>query len=71
MIDSKCLKRQIDKAGYTQNTLAKRIGVSKNTMSSKINGKSEFTIDNIERICKTLNISSKDELIKIFFPNWL
>lgn len=60
------LKGKIAEAGYTQRTLAAAMGMSKNTLSSKINGKSQFNSREIERICDLLAILSLEEKALIF-----
>ena len=64
MVDKNRLMGHIISKGYSQRTLSEKIGVSKNTLNSKINGHSSFDVDLIEKICDTLNMilenSSKD-----------
>ncbi len=62
------LKGKIVEAGYTQRSLAKEIGMSKNTLNSKVNGKIPFNTDEIERICVTLCIVDPMEKASIFLP---
>ena len=62
------LKGKIVEAGYTQRSLAKEIGMSKNTLNSKINGKIPFNTDEIERICICLSIVNPVEKASIFLP---
>ncbi len=62
------LKGKIVEAGYTQKSLAKEIGMSKNTLNSKINGKIPFNTDEIERICSCLSIVNPVEKASIFLP---
>lgn len=54
------------RGGFTQKELAVRIGMSKNTLSSRVNGKSFFDTEEIDKICETLNIKTCDEKSKIF-----
>lgn len=55
--------------GYTQEALARELGVSKNTINAKINGKSAFDTLMIDAICKVLNITDNTEKAKIFLSN--
>jgi len=41
----------------TQTMLASKIGVSKQTLSAKMTGKSSLTLDEIDHICLALNIT--------------
>ena len=49
-----------------QRKLARKIGMSPNTMSSRDNGKSEFNADEIDKICDELNIEDDHLKVKIF-----
>lgn len=60
------LKGKMVEAGYSQLSLAKEIGMSRNTLSSKLNGKTPFNTDEIERICDKLGIIDNAERAAIF-----
>lgn len=60
------LKGKIMEAGYSQRSLAKEIGMSKNTLNSKVNGKIPFNTDEIEMICLKLGVSDPAEKASIF-----
>lgn len=66
MLTSK-LKGKIAEAGYSQRSLATELGISKNTLNSKVNGKTPFNTVEIERICEKLNIHDATEKALIFF----
>lgn len=68
MIDSLKLKGRIVAAGHTQRTLAKVIGISANSLSSKINGNSRFTCDEVDKLCIALDITDPTEMCQIFLP---
>lgn len=65
-MDKNRLLSYIVKKGYNQRTLAKALGVSKNTLNSKINGKSYFDTRMISDMCELLDITDDSEKIKIF-----
>lgn len=65
-MDVKALKAEIVKKGFTHARLSKEIGISKAAFSKKINGKSEFTLGEIQRIVDVLEIESP---IPIFFAS--
>ena len=44
----------------TQGNLAKKLGISKNSMSKKLTGKTEFSQSDIEKWAGFLNIERKD-----------
>lgn len=60
------LKGAIVSAGYTQRTLANMLGMSKNTVNAKINGKSRITMDEVDKICEILSITDIKEKSDIF-----
>ena len=49
-----------------QNSLAKLLGVSRNTMSSRMSGHSSFTLDEVDRLCEILEIREDEEKQYIF-----
>ena len=61
---SKLLGR-IKEFGYTQEGVAEAIGISKTTMSLKLNNKAAFTQPEVEKIRKALGIA--DEEIGAYF----
>ncbi len=60
------LRGKIVAAGYTQNSLAKAMNMSKNTLSSKINGRVAFNCDEVIQLCNLLAIVDNDEKAHIF-----
>lgn len=74
MLDKNLFKSVVVRKGYTQDTLASALEMSANTMSSRVNGKSCFDTDEIDRICEILDITSNEEKAAIFLAkasqNW-
>lgn len=66
MLNKNKLLGAIVSAGMTQNQVAARIGVSKNTFSAKMNGKTYFNIDQVEKICALVGITDPVEKADIF-----
>ena len=60
------LKGKIAEAGYSQRSLATKLGMSKNTLNSKVNGKIPFNTNEIEKICEVLGIHDGAEKASIF-----
>ena len=60
------LKGKIVAAGYTQRSLSKKLDMSENTLSSKLNGKSAFTMDEVIHLCDLLSIVDNEEKAYIF-----
>ncbi len=59
------LNGAIKKEGYSQDRLAREIGLDPATLSRKLNGTSEFTQGDIKKICKALNIDPQE--IPVYF----
>lgn len=66
MVDVNKLKGAIARAGYSQETLAKEMNMSPNTLNAKVNGKSRITTDEVVEMCNVLSIDSDSEKIEIF-----
>lgn len=52
--------------GITQNQLADRLGMSKNTLSSKVNGHTNVLTSEAQKICEILEVNDLEERAKIF-----
>lgn len=50
------LKGKMAEIGITQNALAKSLGMSRSSLSLKMNGKREFTLAELRIIVEVLNI---------------
>lgn len=74
MLNRNLLKAAIAKAGFTQGQLAECIGISSNTLSSRMVGTSHFNTDEIDKICSVLHITCNSEKADIFLShpsqNW-
>jgi DNA-binding XRE family transcriptional regulator len=46
--------------GYTQEKLAKAIGLNESTLNAKLNNKGYFKQDEIDKICEVLDISVRE-----------
>lgn len=53
--------------GYTNSTIAKRLGISKQSFCMKINNKREFKITEILNLVQLLKLSTPEEFLSIFF----
>ena len=63
-MDRYLLEMEIKRRGFTMERLSQAIGISKSAFSKKINGKSEFTLGEIQRIVDVLGLESP---IPVFF----
>lgn len=66
MVDSQQLKGKIIAAGLTQRKLAKIVGMGITSLGKKINGQSDFTLSEVQRICSAIGIESNEEKCNIF-----
>lgn len=67
-MDFKELKARMVLQDINNEDLAQKIGVSKSAFYRKMNGTTEFTRDEIQKIIDILHINSTDA-IRIFFGN--
>ena len=65
-INSVKLKEEIKKAGYTQVRLAEELEITQNSLSSKITGKTEFTLSEAIKISECLNITEINKRAELF-----
>lgn len=56
------LKGKIIEKDKTQKWLAEKMGISENTMSQKINGRTAFTVPEIYEIGKLLNLTNEEKI---------
>lgn len=64
--ESKSSAGEIKAQSMTLEALAKKIGISRNSMSAKLNGRTQFNADEIEKICMALGISDPERKVEIF-----
>lgn len=65
MVNQKLFRYYVAIAGMTCDTLAKEIGMNPATLSRKINGKSDFTLEEMRGIRKALKLSDQ-EMTEVF-----
>lgn len=66
MLDKNLLRAAIARAGMTQEKLAEAIGITSNTLTTKILGRSYFDTEEIDKICEVLSIEDNNEKAAIF-----
>ncbi|MBQ4544086.1 MAG: helix-turn-helix transcriptional regulator [Oscillospiraceae bacterium] len=66
MVDTKKLRGRMAEMGYSQTSLAKHLQINKNTLNAKMNGRSDFSVDDALKICNALNISDDKMKCEIF-----
>ncbi len=69
MVNTSKIKAHMVEKGFTQSKLAACMGIGKNTLNAKLNGKGIFTVSEAEKICEALQIQSAEEKNCIFFAS--
>lgn len=59
MTDGKRLKKLVDESGFKVTAVCDYVGITRKTFYNKINGKSEFTATEIQKLCDKLNLTPK------------
>ena len=67
MIDSNLFKYVIRKNGDSMNDLAIALGLSRTSLSLKINNRSDFKLSEVQEISKRYNLTV-EQGIKLFLP---
>lgn len=71
MVNVNKLKGKIVELGYSVEKLAEEVNIDRSTMYRKMSGKGDgFTIKEVDKICKVLNLSREDA-IAIFFTQYV
>lgn len=60
MTNCTILNEKLQKSGFKKGHLANKIGISRQALHKKLNGETEFKIEEVTRICKLLDISASD-----------
>lgn len=68
VFDYSRLLGKIKECGFTQETLAKHIGIAESSMCLKLNNKANFKQVEIFLICNALNIESSEIGVYFFTP---
>ena len=66
MVDTEKLNSIIDASGISKTFLAKKLGISRPYFYDKLNGNREFDANEINILCKYLNITKDTDKVKIF-----
>ena len=67
MTNTNLLRQKIEESGLKLQFIADKLGISRQTLIAKINGKSEFNQTEIQILCDLLNIKLLKEKNLIFF----
>ena len=69
MLNANLLKGAIARAGMNLYEFAVKLGISPNTLTSKLMGRTSFTIDEVDKTCEILAITDNSEKCDIFLSN--
>lgn len=67
MVNTTLLKEKVKASGYRPGWIAEQLGITRSAWSYKVNGQRNFTIEEVEALCKLLKINSLKEQKAIFF----
>lgn len=68
MTNTALLEEYIERSGYKKAFIAKEVGISAYSLALKINNKNEFKGNEMDALCKLLNIGVRDRM-RIFFAH--
>lgn len=66
MFKPNLLKAAIVRAGFTQGEFAQKIGISQNTLYTRMSGETSFNIEEVDKARKVLDMDNS-EILAIFF----
>lgn len=66
MTNTPALLDRLEKSGYKLSFVSQCLGISRQSLHSKVHNKAEFRASEIDAMCKLLNIGVKDRMA-IFF----
>ena len=65
-MQAKLLRARMVLMEMSQSELAKRCGITENTLTNKLQGRTEFKADEIIKICEALNIKDAETRNDLF-----
>lgn len=68
MINASLLRKKIEDSGFKIRFVAKRAGMSYQSLLNKLNSRSDFRVVEIKKLCVLLNLTD-EERNNIFFAN--
>lgn len=66
MVDYAALTEALDKSGMKRNAVAGKLGLTAQTFNSKVTGKTEFKLSEVQTLCELLRFSQSQRQ-RIFF----
>lgn len=69
MTNTELLKEKIRGSGLRTGFICEYLGISRQSLHNKLSRKTEFSLEEVRRLCELLDITSLREKEKIFFSN--
>lgn len=69
-MNSILLEQKIIESKLSKKVIAKKIGITRQSLYNKINGKREFNSSEIKKLCEIIDLSSKEK-DDIFFADYV
>lgn len=66
MVNTCKLKAAMVEFGLSQTLFATKLGMSKNTLNAKLNGRAKITVDEAKEMCEILNLKDNEKKCEIF-----
>ena len=67
MVNTEVLTEIIEKSGLKREYIAQRLGITRQTLTAKIAGDSEFSVSEVRALCDVLSIKKLRDIDQIFF----
>ena len=67
MVNTEVLTDLVEKSGLKREYIAQRLGITRQTLTAKIAGESEFTVSEVRAICDVLQIKRLRDIDQLFF----
>ena len=69
MINTARLRESIASRGYKLSYIAEKLNISGTSLTSKLENRTSFKLDEVSKLCDLLEIRSLEEKESIFFAN--
>ena len=66
-MNTRKFRAKLAETGLTQAEFAQTVGISKNTVTAKLKGRSHIYADEVKKWCEVLRVTDPAEMYSIFF----
>ena len=67
VVNTEALTEILEKSGLKREYIAQRLGITRQTLTAKIAGDSEFSVSEVRALCDVLSIKKLRDIDQIFF----